>query len=106
MSNFITKLTTAGYLVLAAVPVVALTASVADAHPAAATVRIGDLDLGSKAGMTTFNQRVAIASNKLCSDERSLSARETCAAGVRAEAQDKLAAVMAQSAATTTLAAR
>lgn len=106
MSNFIAKLTTAGYLVLAAVPVVALTASVADAHPAPATVKIGDLDLTSKAGVATFNHRVAVASQKVCSDERSLSARENCALGVRAEAHDKLAAVMAQSATATTFAAR
>jgi UrcA family protein len=106
MSNFITKLTTAGYLVLAAVPVVALTASVADAHPAPAIVKIGDLDLTSKAGVATFNQRVAVASQKVCRDERSLSARENCAVGVRAEAHDKLAAVMAQSGLATRLAAR
>ena len=106
MSNFITKLTTAGYLVLAAVPVVGLTASVADARPAPAAVRIGDLDQSSKAGIATFNRRVAVASQKVCSDERSLAARDNCARGVRAEAHDKLAAVMAQSGTATTFAAR
>jgi UrcA family protein len=106
MSNFISKLTTAGYLVLASVPVAGLTASIAHASPAPATVRIGDLDLGSKSGLSTFNHRVMVASHKVCRDERSLSARETCEGAVRAEANDKLAAVIAHSGAATTLAAR
>jgi UrcA family protein len=94
MSNFTTKL------------VAGLTATIAHAAPAPAYVRIGDLDLASKAGMTTFNQRVAAASHKFCRVERSLGERENCELGVRAEAHDKLAAVIARSGGATTLAAR
>jgi UrcA family protein len=103
MSNFITKLTTAGYLVLASVPVAGLAVGVAHAAPAA-HVQIGDLNLASSAGMATFKQRVQAAGQQICRDERSLSGRESCTDGVRAEAQDKLAAVIASR--STTLAAR
>lgn len=106
MSTFITKLVTTGYLVLAAVPVVALSASIADAQPAPVTVKIGDLDLTSKAGMDTFEQRATVAGEQFCRGEHSLSGRESCAAAIRAEAHDKLAAVIAQSVMSTKLAAR
>ena len=104
MSNFISKLTAAGYLVLASVPVAGLAATAAHAAPAAAHVQIGDLDLSSQTGKAAFERRVQVAGRDMCRDEKTLSAQYGCRTGVRAEAQDKLAAVMASR--STTLAAR
>jgi len=107
MSDFTTKLITAGYLVLASVPVAGAMASIAHARPAPVTVTIGDLDLGSPAGQAQFAQRVHSAERAFCGDEVTLEARDACMTGVRLEARQKLAQVMAQRASqATTLAAR
>jgi UrcA family protein len=102
MSDFTTKLVAAGYLVLASVPVAGAMASIAHAQPAPVTVKIGDLDLGSTAGQKQFTDRVHAAGRAFCGDEASLQERDACMAGVRLEAHEKLAQVMAARAARTT----
>ena len=107
MSNFTTKLVAAGYMVLASIPVAAGMASVAHAQPAGVTVKIGDLDLASPAGQKTFEARVRQAGRTFCGDTVTLTQKDACMSGVRAEANEKLAQVMAdRGAQATTIAAR
>jgi UrcA family protein len=78
-------------LTLAAVPLAAGAASVAQAAPA--TIRIADLDLTSAAGKAVFQHRAEAAAQKVCADTMGVSRRARCEAAVKEEARDKLAAV-------------
>lgn len=77
-------------LTLAAVPLAAGAASVAQAAPA--VIRVADLDLTTAKGKAAFEQRADRAAREVCADLRSGRIRDTaCEAQVRREAADKLA---------------
>jgi UrcA family protein len=77
-------------LALAVLPIAALTTT---AH-AGERVRTADLNMASASGRAAFEQRVDHAANKFCNDERSLTNRAACLAGVHAEAHEKAAAAV------------
>jgi UrcA family protein len=77
-------------LTLAAVPLAAGAASVAQAAPA--VIRVADLDLKTAAGQAAFDHRASRAAREVCADLRSARLRDkACEAQVRREAADKLA---------------
>jgi UrcA family protein len=88
MTNFAARIAGIATLALAVLPLAAITTA---AH-AETAVRVADLDLNSARGVAAFHQRVAVAADKFCRDERGLSARQTCVIGVRTEMREKLAA--------------
>ena len=90
-ASFVARIAGVATLALAVVPVAALTTTAAHANPAPVHVRVADLDFGSVAGRAEFEARVYSAGRQMCRDERSLRARSSCQAGVRAEAHEKLA---------------
>jgi UrcA family protein len=78
-------------LTLAAVPLAAGAASVAQAVPA--VIRVADLDLTTAKGRTAFDQRTERAARQVCAGLRGGRIRDTaCEAAVKREAADKLAA--------------
>jgi len=97
MSNFSAQIVgrVAGIatLALAALPVAALTTTAAHAAPTPAHVRIGDLDLGTRAGLTAFDQRVEKAGQAMCGGQRELAVRNACRDAVRTEAREKLSQI-------------
>jgi UrcA family protein len=103
-AQFVGKLAGIATLALAALPALALSTT-AHAAPAPATVKVADLDLGSKSGMSAFDRRVQEAGVRMCRDERSLTARTGCEGAVRAEAGEKLAQYLNGRSAPTALAA-
>jgi UrcA family protein len=106
MTNFAAKIAGIATLALAALPLVALSTT-AHAAPAPVTVKVADLDLGSKAGITAFDRRIQKVGVQMCRDEQSITARDTCEGAVRAEARDKLAQYLnSRSAPTALVAAR
>ena len=94
MTNFTARFAGIATLALAVVPVAALS-TLAHAAPVPAHVRIGDLDLGSRAGLLAFDRRVAKASESLCGSQRLLSVKSACEAAIRTEAHEKLALIAA-----------
>lgn len=88
MSNFTAKIAGLATLALAALPALALSTN---AYAAPVSVRVADLDLGSSAGMRTFDLRVQRAGAQLCGAEHGLTAQSHCQGAVRAEAEEKLA---------------
>ena len=92
-------------LALATLPIAALATN---AHAAPASVKIGDLNLATQAGIAAFNQRADFASRKFCNAELALSARAYCRAGVVLELNEKMAVIRSVQAsrAATTFAAR
>ncbi len=86
MTSFTARIAGLATLALAALPMAALSTA---AH--AASVRIGDLDLASARGAAVYEQRIDAAAGRFCQDERGLSQRAACIAGVRAEVNEKLA---------------
>jgi UrcA family protein len=93
MKDFTARFAGFAMLTLAAVPLVAATATIANAAPAA--IRIADLDLASTQGKAAFEQRTAHAARDVCRTPVRVTLREAsaCQAAVKAEAHDKLAAV-------------
>lgn len=78
-------------LTLAAVPLAAGAASVAQAAPAA-VIRVADLDLSTAQGRAAFDQRAGRAAREVCADLRGGHIRDAaCEAQVKREAADKLA---------------
>jgi UrcA family protein len=97
MQDFTARIAGVFMLTLAAVPLAAGAASVAQAAPVA--IRVADLDLNSARGAATFAQRADTAAREMCRVEgRSARLRDTsCEAVVKAEAAEKLAARQGQS---------
>ena len=93
MSNLTAKFAGIATLALAILPVAALSTA-AHAAPGAQRVQVGDLDLGSNTGIAKFDARVRRASHQMCGSEIGLGGRDACETAVRAEAREKLAAVM------------
>ena len=93
-------------LALAALPIVALSTTAAQAAPAA--VKVADLNLVSQEGVATFNQRADYAARKFCNTEISPPAPANCRAGVKTELNEKMDAIRSAQAAraSTTFAAR
>jgi len=104
MTNFAAKIAGVATLALAVLPVAALTTA-AHAQPRAQVVRVADLDLSTKAGHDAFEARVHKASRAICRDARTLGENNACEAGVRTEAQAKLAEYLNSRSAPTVLAA-
>ncbi|MDB5475501.1 MAG: hypothetical protein JWP49_1012 [Phenylobacterium sp.] len=104
MTNFAAKIAGIATLALAALPVVALSTN-AHAAPAPVTVKVADLDLGSRAGLTAFDRRVQQAGARLCHDQQGLTAKDGCEQAVRAEAREKLTQYLSSRSAPTALAA-
>jgi UrcA family protein len=88
MKNFAAHIAGVATLALAVLPVAALSTHAAAATPA--RVQVADLNLASIDGVATFHQRVAVAANQICSNEKSLGQQAACRAGVRTEVQEKL----------------
>jgi len=90
MTTFAARFAGLATLALAALPIAALTTVAHAATHVPAAVRIADLDLASADGRATFDQRVDAAARKFCSSESSLDLKAGCAAGVRAEMNEKV----------------
>jgi len=104
MTNFTARIAGVATLALAALPAAAIPAS---AFAAPASVRVADLNLASPEGMAVFGERAHRAASSYCAQIRGLSARQVCREGVRAELNEKAAAIRtAQIARQTTFAAR
>ena len=91
MTNFTARIAGVATLALAALPAFALTTVAHAASHAPAAVRVADLNLASADGRAAFDQRVDAAARKFCSSETSLDLKAGCAAGVRAEVNEKAA---------------
>ena len=95
MNTLLAKTANVSMLVLAAMPLIAI--SFARAEPA--TVRISDLNLSRPADVRTYDARVDHAASKVCSDvidARELDRTEACRQAVRAEAREKLGQARAE----------
>jgi UrcA family protein len=108
MTNFAARIAGLATLALAALPMAAIATA---SHAATATVQVADLNLNTEAGLATFQQRAAAATQTFCRTNganRSLATQSACVKGVRMEVSEKLASArQAQFAArTTTIAAR
>lgn len=95
MFNFTNTLAGAATLVLAALPVAALSTA---AHAAPLTIKVSDLNLGSPAGREVLDQRVDHAARNFCRGElgtvgNRFNTVAACRAGIRAEAAEKIAAM-------------
>ncbi|KQW73331.1 hypothetical protein ASE17_10395 [Phenylobacterium sp. Root77] len=92
MTKFSNTLAGLATIALAAVPALALTTS-AQAAPVA--VKVSDIAVGSPRDAHTLEHRVAKAASAYCSNAAAgritLSARQDCLQGARAEIQEKLA---------------
>ena len=92
MISFITKSAAVASLAIAARPCIALGA----AHAQTASVQISDLNMSRPAQVQEFNNRVDQAADQFCAgytDPRNLNGVAACKSGVRAELQEKAAAV-------------
>ena len=87
MKTFAAHIAGVATLALAVLPVAALSTH---AQAATARVHVADLNLASIDGVATFHQRVAVATKKICGDEKALGQQVACKAGVRSEVQEKL----------------
>ena len=86
-----TSIAAAASLVLATLPALALATG---AHAAPAAVKVADLNLASAAGQKAFAQRVDKVAVQMCRDARSgRFVDAACLNAVRAEAQEKAAAI-------------
>jgi UrcA family protein len=79
-------------LALAALPIAALPAA---AFAETASVRMSDIDLLTREGMTTFKVRAQNAASNYCGDIQSLSARAKCRVAVKADLNDRVAVIRA-----------
>ena len=89
MTNFAANISSAAMLALAALPIAAL----ATASHAETRVQVSDINLLTPEGVATFNARAAAATQRYCISERTLSGHSACVAGVKAELNEKMAAV-------------
>lgn len=87
MSKFANRLAAVATLALAALPITALTTA---AHAAEYRVPVADLNLATAAGAAKFDARLQMATNALCGAQRQIAVRNSCKAGVRAEAMEQL----------------
>ncbi len=77
-------------LALGMLPIVALSTA-AHAQTAHQSVRVSDLNLSSATGQAAFASRVDAAARQFCRDERDLTLKAACQAGIRSEANEKAA---------------
>jgi UrcA family protein len=95
MTKFLTILTSAATLAMAAIP---LTAVSSVAHAAEARIQVGDLDLSRPADARVFERRVNLAASDLCNETgMELSRTNACRRAVRQEAIEKLGEAQRQS---------
>ncbi|WP_411288658.1 UrcA family protein [Phenylobacterium sp.] len=90
MTNFASRIAGAATLALAVLPLAAI-ATASQAAPA--RVVIGDLNLTTEEGLTTFNRRARLAATDYCSGIHGLTARASCRSGVRVELQEKMVTI-------------
>ena len=88
-TDFASKVSGVAMLALAALPIVAL----ATPSNAQTVVKVADINLLSPQGVSEFNQRADAAGRKFCLPERTVAGRTSCRAGVKAELNEKLAAI-------------
>ena len=86
MTNYASKISGVASLVLAALPIAALTTA---AH-AQTVVKVSDINLLSPQGVSEYSQRADAAGRKYCLPERTLAGRAACRSGVKAELNEKL----------------
>ena len=86
MTNFASQISGVAMLALAALPIASLPASAF-----AATVKVADINVLSPEGVSAYNQRAEAAARDFCSNERNLSLKASCRAGVKVELNEKLA---------------
>ena len=91
MTNFAARISGVAMLALAALPIAALPA----AAFAETSVRVSDLDLSTSQGMATFRTRAQYAASSYCYEVYSPSARAHCRIAVKADLNDRAAAVRA-----------
>ena len=87
MQDFVSKISGAAMLALAALPIAAL----ATASHAQTVVKVADINVLTPQGVSEFNQRADAAARKFCLSQRTLSGRATCLVGVKTELNEKLA---------------
>jgi len=102
MTNLIAKFADAVSPALVAFPLAIMLATAA--HAAPVRIHVSDLNLATHAGQATLQARVERAAQSFCGAEKDLGIQAACKAGVRQEAQAKLA--MATPAAIVAIAAR
>ncbi len=95
MFNLTNTFAGAATLVLAALPIAALSTT---AHAAPMTIKVADLNLGSPAGQDVLAQRVEHAARAFCRGEvgtvgSRFNTVTACRSGIRAEAAQKVAAL-------------
>lgn len=94
MFNITNTFAGAATLVLAALPIAALSSA---AHAAPASVRVADLNLGAEASQHILSARVSQAASNFCRGHMvttgsRVNDRNTCMAGIRAEAAEQIVA--------------
>src|SRR5579872_5908042 len=83
-----------GLAALAAVALIALPIAVVSTPAQAETayrVDVSDLNMASPDGKAAFADRVDVAANNFCRNERNLTLKAACQAGIRQEAAEKAA---------------
>jgi UrcA family protein len=96
MTNFASTFAGAATLALAALPFAALTtAAHAETTAAPLHIRIGDLDLSSKAGLREFDRRAREAGRRPCAAQLTYDDQENCLLAVRLLSRDVLARYLA-----------
>ena len=94
MFNISNTVAGAATLVLAALPIAALSTA---AHAAPASIRVADLNLNAEAGQRVLSERVTHVASAYCRSHMvttgsRVNDRDTCMAGVRAEAAEQVVA--------------
>jgi UrcA family protein len=89
MKNYTARIAGLATLALAALPIAALSTA---AHAQAGRIQVADLNLASASGKATFERRADAVATHFCRAEHNLTQRSACQAGIRREADDKLAA--------------
>ncbi|WP_297692049.1 UrcA family protein [Phenylobacterium sp.] len=89
MNNLIAKFADAITPGLVAFPVAIMLTTAA--HAAPVNVRLPDLNVATHTGQVALQARAGGAAQSFCGDEKNLGIQAACKAGVRQEAQEKLA---------------
>jgi UrcA family protein len=89
MKNYTARIAGLATLALAALPAVALTTAAHAQSAPHTSVQVGDLNLGTDFGRSTYAKRVDAAARRFCSNETSLGIQAACETAVRAEIDAK-----------------
>lgn len=94
MTNFAARIAGVATLALAALPVAAIATA---AHAAPMSVKVGDLNLNSPAGLVAFNQRSQAAATAYCRSallpRSAMETVQSCRKAIKTELNEKLPAV-------------